>query len=62
MTPHWLDADAVAAMLGMKVRQFRERTSKLPSFPKPMRPGGNGHPRWRSDEVARWAEQQRVSA
>jgi predicted DNA-binding transcriptional regulator AlpA len=58
----WLDAEATAALLGMKVRQFRERTAKLPGFPTPIRPGGKGHPRWRDDEVQRWAEQQRQVA
>jgi hypothetical protein len=65
----WIDAEAVAEYLGYydrdgnpNARQIRERIALLPDFPKPMRVGTRGHPRWRSDEVARWAEQQRTAA
>jgi hypothetical protein len=62
MTPRWLDTEGAAELLGLKVRQFRERTSKLPGFPVPRRDGGIGRPMWRDDELMRWAEQQRQVA
>lgn len=62
MTYRWLDSEAAAELLGLKKRQFVERTSKLPGFPVPRRDGGIGRPYWRDDELQRWAEQQRQAA
>jgi predicted DNA-binding transcriptional regulator AlpA len=58
----WIDAEAIARMLGYEVRVVRERLAKKPGFPVPMRVNGTGHPRWRVDEVERWAESQREAA
>lgn len=59
---NWITAAEVAAILGYKERVVREKLAKRPGFPVPMRAEGKGHPRWRRDEIERWAEQQRVSA
>lgn len=58
----WISASEVAEIVGYKERVVREKLAKLPHFPVPMRVDGKGHPRWRRDEIERWAEQQRVSA
>ena len=55
----WLDAKGVADLLSLGPRQVRERLALRPDFPKPLRIGGTGHPRWRSDEVLEWAERAR---
>lgn len=55
----WLTAEGVGKMLSMPARAIRERVALLPNFPKPLRIDGTGHPRWREDEVARWAELER---
>lgn len=55
----WLDAKGVAEFLSLAPRVVRERVALMPGFPAPMRIGGVGHPRWREDEVAEWAERQR---
>jgi predicted DNA-binding transcriptional regulator AlpA len=52
----WIDADKVGRILGYKARVVREKLAKRPDFPRPMRAG---HPRWRRDEIERWAESQR---
>lgn len=52
----WIDAEAVGKVLGYKARVIREKVCKLPGFPVPMRVAGKGHPRWRRDEIERYAE------
>jgi predicted DNA-binding transcriptional regulator AlpA len=54
----WLDTKAVAAYLGFSVEVTREEIVCDPSFPKPMRRNGKGHPRWLKSEVAAWARSQ----
>lgn len=65
----WLNANEAARFLGYvdrhgepQARQFRERIALLPGFPDPLRIGGAGHPRWRQDELAEWAERERQRA
>lgn len=55
----WLGTAKVAERIGATPRQVRERFALLPDFPIPMRPGGNGHPKWRADEIDAWCEAQR---
>lgn len=58
----WIDAEQVGKVLGYKTRVVREKLAKKPGFPVPMRVDGEGHPRWRRDEIERWAESQRSEA
>jgi len=58
----WIDAEQVGKVLGYKTRVVREKLAKRSDFPLPMRVGGEGHPRWRRDEIERWAESQRQAA
>ena len=62
MTIQWIDAEQVGRILGYRTRVVLEKLAKRPGFPEPMRAAGVGHPRWRRDEIERWAEQQRPSA
>jgi len=56
----WLTADAVGEMLGGRDgRQVRERIACTAEFPKALRINGRGHPLWRADEVAEWANRER---
>ncbi|WP_447940132.1 hypothetical protein [Pseudoxanthomonas mexicana] len=59
----WLCADACAFLLGMLTpkgkinrRGFLERVSCRPSFPKPLKLGGEK--KWKREEVMRWAEDE----
>lgn len=53
----WLDAAAVAAMLGVSVGHFRDRIAPKPGFPEPARYTG-GAARWKASEVDAWAARQ----
>lgn len=55
----WLDAAGVAALLTLSERYIVERLAPKPSFPRPLRCGGTGHPRWKAAEILAWAEQER---
>lgn len=63
-TPHttWLDAAGVGQMIGHTARQVRERIALRPDFPRPVRIGGTGHPRWNAAEVDAWMRRQRAAA
>jgi predicted DNA-binding transcriptional regulator AlpA len=56
---NWLSASAIGELLDMTPRQVRERIALRPDFPRPLRIGGVGHPRWREDEVQEWIERER---
>lgn len=56
----WIDAAEVGTILGYTERVVREKLAKRPGFPVPLRIEGKGHPRWRRDEIERWAEIQRA--
>lgn len=58
----WLDAESVGAMLSLSARVVRERIALRPDFPKPVRIGGVGHPRWNAAEVDAWMRRQREAA
>jgi predicted DNA-binding transcriptional regulator AlpA len=60
-TYQWWDAGAVAAFLAVGARQVVERMQFREGFPKPLRVGTarNYVYRWRSDEIAAWAELER---
>lgn len=52
-----------AAYFKVSTRQFKERISCRPQFPRPIRlptdkGAGRGHPRWKAIEVIKWAESQ----
>ena len=55
----WLDADGIGRMLSLSARHVRERIACQPDFPKPLRIGGLGHPRWLASEIQEWAIAQR---
>jgi predicted DNA-binding transcriptional regulator AlpA len=55
----WLDAASVGRLLCLSTRVVRERLALRADWPKPLRIGGVGHPRWRKDEVLEWAEKER---
>jgi hypothetical protein len=57
----WSNAE-IAAYLKCEPRQVSERYSCLPGFPRAIRIGGKGHPRYRAAEVIGWAEGQREMA
>lgn len=58
----WLDFEGVGAMLSFSKSYVQGKIVTLPDFPPPLRIGGNGHPRWRAQEVAAWAQQRRGGA
>lgn len=58
----WLGTAKVAEKIDATPRQVRERFAVLPDFPKPSRPGGTGHPKWREDEIDEWMERYRLTA
>jgi len=53
----WSNAE-IAAYLKVDQRQVSERYSCLPGFPRAIRIGGKGHPRYRAAEVIEWVEGQ----
>lgn len=55
----WLDAEGVGAMLSYEPRVIRERIACRPDFPRPVRIGHIGNPRWNAAEVDAWMRQQR---
>ena len=57
-----LDAEGVGQMIGHTARQVRERIALRSDFPKAVRIGGTGHPRWNAAEVDRWMRRQRDAA
>lgn len=58
----WLDFEGIAAFLVFSKSYVQSKIVTLPDFPQPLRIGGNGHPRWRAQEVAAWAQQRRDRA
>lgn len=58
----WLGTAAVAKKIDATPRVVREKFAILPDFPVPSRPGGNGHPKWREDEIEQWMERHRATA
>ena len=52
LSARWLSAASVAALLDCEPRQVRERFALRPDFPRSVRPGGTGHPRWNAAEVS----------
>ena len=54
----WSNAE-IAAYLKVDQRQVSERYSCLPGFPRAIRIGGKGHPRYRAAEVIEWVEGQK---
>ena len=61
LSARWLSAASVAALLDCEPRQVRERFALRPDFPRSVRPGGTGHPRWNAAEVDAWMRRQRVA-
>ena len=57
----WSNAE-IAAYLKCDPRQVSERYSGLPGFPRAIRIGGKGHPRYKAAEVIAWAEGQTEKA
>lgn len=55
----WLDAEQAARMISYKPRSFRETVATRPDFPKPVRIGGKGDPRWNAREIDEWMRAQR---
>lgn len=51
--------DEIAAYAKAKRTYIANVVTQHPSFPKPIRPMGNGHPRWPKNEVKAWYENQR---
>lgn len=51
--------DEIAAYAKAKRNYIANVVTQHPSFPKPIRPMGNGHPRWPKCEVIAWYESQR---
>ena len=62
LSASWLSAASVAALLDCEPRQVRERFALRPDFPRSVRPGGTGHPRWNAAEVDAWMRRQRETA
>lgn len=58
----WLGVAKVAERIDATPRQVRERYALLPDFPVPSRPGGNGHAKWREDEIDEWMERWKPKA
>ncbi|HEX8590660.1 hypothetical protein [Pseudomonas sp.] len=58
----WVDCDGIGLILGFSKSYVQAKLVTLPDFPKPLRIGGNGHPRWSAQEVATWARQRRDDA
>lgn len=58
----WLDPEGVGQMLGFAPRYVLEKLACRPDFPKPMRIGGSGHPRWLASEIHEFAQSQRNKA
>lgn len=54
----WSNAE-IAAYLKVDQRQVSERYSCLPGFPRAIRIGGKGHPRYKAADVIAWVEGQR---
>jgi len=49
----------IAAYFKCSRRQVSERYSCLPGFPRAIRIGGKGHPRYKAADVIAWVEGQR---
>lgn len=58
-----LDADDVAALLKVKVKNFQDNYSSVKSFPAPYRlvnaSGQQGHRKWRRGDVIKWIDQHK---
>jgi predicted DNA-binding transcriptional regulator AlpA len=54
----WIDINGVAEFLGYSVEYMRSDVIVDPDFPRPLRKGGKGHPRWLRSEVQAWARSQ----
>lgn len=57
----WIDAEEVGEILGYRPRVVRERLAKKPGFPVPTTAYDGAHPRWRRDEIERYAERRRAT-
>lgn len=59
MTP-LMTAKEVGQYLRISERHVREKVSKTPGFPKPIRlptvKGTVGYPRWKQDEIKAWVD------
>jgi predicted DNA-binding transcriptional regulator AlpA len=55
----WLRAEDAGRMLGYDGQVFRERIAVRPGFPRPLRIGGKGAPRWNARELHEWAFAER---
>jgi|PlaIllAssembly_1097288.scaffolds.fasta_scaffold2612026_1 predicted DNA-binding transcriptional regulator AlpA len=55
----WLTAKDVGHFLSISPDVVRKRIALTAGFPKPLRLNGTGHPRWREDEIVRWANAHR---
>lgn len=55
----WLTKAQVAEALGLSYRQFRDRVSKQPDFPRPVRVSRQVH-FWNPKEIEQWLAKRRA--
>jgi predicted DNA-binding transcriptional regulator AlpA len=54
----WVDVDGIGAILGFSRNYVQNKITVRPDFPRPMRLGDKGHPRWSAQEIQAWAKLQ----
>lgn len=52
----FIDAQGVADLLDLSYTYVRDKVTKHPSFPKPLKVTEDGHPRWLRSDVLRWGK------
>lgn len=57
LLPETVGAEDIASAIGCSVRNAKDRVTKEPSFPKPIKIGR--HRRWIKTEVSAWMMKQR---